>query len=115
MSEPRRFWRDFWQLDIPLVVVVTGCAAATIVELSRAEEGVWRAWVYTFEWPLIGLFAIWIWYRYRIRGGIRRTSKPKVTDEFDANAPTDPALSRWQEYQRALRENATPDDKPAGE
>lgn len=110
MSEPRRFWRDFWQLDIPLVVVVAGCAAATIVELGRAEEGVWRAWVYTFEWPLIGLFALWIWYRYRIRKGIRRAGKPNTDNKVDINAPVDPALSRWQEYQRKLRENATPEE-----
>jgi len=115
MSEPRRFWRDFWQLDIPLVVVVTGCAAATIVELSRAEEGVWRAWVYTFEWPLIALFAFWIWYRYRIRKGIRRPRASRAGTEVDPNAPEDPALSRWQEYQRKLRENATPEDQSAGE
>ena len=113
--KPRSFWRNFWQLDVPGIVVLVGCAVATSVEFTRAGDGVWRAWVYTFEWPLIGLFAIWVWYRYRIRDGIRRTPKPRTRDAQTEDDPVDPALSRWQEYQRKIRENATPDDKPAGD
>ena len=65
-------WRDAWQLHLPLVIVLALCTAATIIEARRAGEGVWRAWAYMFEWPLIGLFAIWIWNRYRRHGSLTR-------------------------------------------
>lgn len=65
-------WRDFWQLHVPLVLVLSLCTFITIVEVRRASEGVWRAWAYMFEWPLIGLFTIWIWHRYRTEGSVTK-------------------------------------------
>jgi hypothetical protein len=74
-QEPRRTrggWRDFWQLHVPLVLVLTLCTVITIIEVRRASEGVWRAWAYMVEWPLIGLFTIWIWHRYRTEGSVTK-------------------------------------------
>ena len=75
-SEPvrrvRGGWRDFWQLHVPLVLVLSLCTVITIIEARRAAEGVWRAWAYMFEWPLIGLFTIWIWHRYRTEGSVTK-------------------------------------------
>ena len=65
-------WRDFWQLHVPLVLVLSLCTFITIIEVRRASEGVWRAWAYMFEWPLIGLFTIWIWHRYRTEGSVTK-------------------------------------------
>lgn len=103
-------WRDVVQLDLPLAAVLLVCAGATIIEISRAQEGFWRAWVYTFEWPLIGVFAVWIWYRYRFRGGIRRPSRRPKPHPDGETSPEDPQLTRWQEYQRRLRENTESHD-----
>lgn len=61
--------RDFWQLDVPLVLVLLLCATLTVVEAFRAQDGVWRAWVYLVEWPVIGLGAVWIWRHYRLGAG----------------------------------------------
>lgn len=113
MSEApaRSRWRDIWQLDLPLAIVLIGCSTATVIELARAQDGFWRAWVYTFEWPLIGAFAVWIWFRYRFRGGIRRARRVPTEPDSAAGQPQqDPQLSKWQEYQRRLRENATPEE-----
>ena len=91
-----------------------------MIELARAQEGFWRAWVYTFEWPLIGAFAVWIWYRYRFKGGIPRRSRPRPeqpaapsqtsTSRSSVGAEADPELSRWEEYVRRVRDNAQPRD-----
>jgi type VI secretion system secreted protein VgrG len=54
------------------VLVLSLCTFITIIEVRRASEGVWRAWAYMFEWPLIGLFTIWIWHRYRTEGSVTK-------------------------------------------
>ena len=67
-EEDSRRWKDFWTLHVPLVVVLALCTYATINQYQRAMEGVDRSWVYMVEWPLIGLFAIFVWNRYRKHG-----------------------------------------------
>lgn len=101
--------RDFWQLDVPLAVVLVLCTVITVIEMRRATDGVWRAWVYSFEWPLIGLFCIWMWYRFKTEGnpvkGLARRWQERVS-QLEAEAQEDqapePELAAWREYQRGL-------------
>lgn len=65
MSDRDRRRKQVWQLHVPLAVALMVCTAATVIEFTRATEGVTRAWAYTFQWPLFGLFAVWMWIRYR--------------------------------------------------
>ena len=56
-------------------------------EFGRAQEGNWRAWVYTFEWPLFAILAFYLW-RKLMRGGKLRIPTPKdmgITDEENLN------------------------------
>ena len=126
-SDQRR--RDFWQLHVPLVAVLTLCAVITVIEVRRATEGVWRAWFYMFEWPMIGLFAIWIWYRYRREGSLTRGLTDRWRDrvrQYEAEAdaadaaaphtarvPDDPELSAWQDYVDDLQRRQPPGEPPA--
>ena len=114
--------RDFWQLDVPLVLVLLLCAAITVVEMRRAGEGVWRAWFYMFEWPAIGAFAIWIWYRFRTEGNPAKTATRRWRErvaqaqaDFDAAEgaqppaePDDPQLRAWREYVDDLQRRDPP-------
>lgn len=68
-GRPRSRTRDFWQLDVPLVLVLILCTVLTIHQFGRATEGVWRSWVYFIEWPLIGAFSVWIWWRFKHEAG----------------------------------------------
>ncbi len=121
-SERSRRIKDFWQLHIPLVVVLAFCTFATIVEYRRAQEGVDRAWVYTFQWPIIGAFAFIVWNRYRKHGSIttsisRYFRERAARFEAEANAaeedstPTappeavDPDELAWRQHVRELRRN----------
>lgn len=118
---PRNRKRDFWQLDVPLALVLILCTTLTVVELSRATEGIWRAWVYTFEWPLIGLFAIWMWYRFRNEGnpvrGVTQRWRDRVAameaeasraDSAQPPAAVDPELDAWQGYVDDLHRREPP-------
>ena len=73
MSRNPRFWKDFWQLHVPLVVVLAIVAYATYVEVGRAMEGVTRAIVYSIQWPIIGVFAVIVWNRYRKHGNLTKS------------------------------------------
>ena len=65
-------------LDLTLAIVFPFCMWAGWFELERALNGVWRGWVYAFEWPVFGFTAIWLWRRLR-RGDIPRIPSP---DDF---------------------------------
>lgn len=122
----RRRWRDTWQLHIPLVLVLALCTFLTIVEARRATEGVWRAWVYMFEWPLIALFTIWIWNRYRTQGSIFKAMQDRWRQRIDdlaaeqsaaeqvakqsADAAEDPDLRAWRDYVARLDDGREPRD-----
>lgn len=128
-EEPQRpvrsRWRDVWTLHIPLVLVLALCISATVIEFRRANEGVWRAWIYLFEWPLIGAFAVWMWVRFRREAGggfarrwrerAERAAQPDPEPDPGPAPPADPELEAWRDYQRGLgRPGAPGTDGPAG-
>lgn len=116
-DESRRRMKDFLTLHLPLVVVVLFCAFATVVEYQRAQEGVGRAWAYTFQWPIIGLFAVVVWNRYRKHGNLTRWFTDRYRNRIAAFAaeaeeaeraekepePIDPDEQAWAEYVADLR------------
>lgn len=61
-TKKQRFWLRF-----TLVVVIPFCLWAGWFEFGRAQEGNWRAWVYTFEWPFFGVLAFYL-YKKLMRG-----------------------------------------------
>lgn len=100
-EEKRSRVKDLWQLHLPLVVVLALCTFATVVEYGRAQQGVDRAWVYTIQWPIIGLFAVVVWNRYRKHGSITRS----ISNYFRSRAARFEAEA-WAEEERARRESS---------
>ena len=119
--------RDFWQLHVPLVLVLVLCTAFTVIEVRRATEGVWRAWVYMVEWPLIAVVAVWIWHRYRTEGnvtaGLVERWKARVAEYAAAAGPEpnetpeptpapDPELEAWESYVADVERRQPPGGPP---
>lgn len=102
-----RRMKDFWTLHVPLVLVLILCTCFTIIEARRAAEGVGRAWVYTFQWPIIGLFAIVIWNRYRKHGNVTKW----FTDHYAKKIEAARARAEAQEAARVAEEEAQPEAK----
>ena len=50
-------------LHVALAVFVPGCVALTWWQVSRALGGNTLSWVYTFEWPLFGAYAVYMWWK----------------------------------------------------
>ncbi len=129
MTNTKRFWKDFWTLHVPLILVLALCASATIIEVSRAMEGVNRAIVYSIQWPLIGLFAVFVWNHYRKHGSLTksiarylRARTERITQEAEkielVFAPkveisaNDPQKKAWDEYLHDLHEADPPGAPP---
>lgn len=100
-----------------LVVGLLLCGAAFWFELRRAEGGNELSWAYVFEWPLLGLFAVYMWWKvlhpeFRLR---RRPVKPTLAPEYQG------MLTAWQEEVRRIEstrldEERTPQaDQSGGE
>lgn len=77
---------------LTLVVGLALCTAAFLFELSRAEGGNELSWAYVFEWPLLGLFAIYMWWKVLHPGFTFRQprEKPAVAPEYEG------MLRAWQ-------------------
>jgi hypothetical protein len=124
MSDAKQKRKDFWQLHVPLAVVLAFCAYATVIEFSRAQEGVTRAWVYTFQWPIIGIFAVVVWNRYRKHGSLTKSISKYFRDRakrFEAMEedpvkseviPSDPDEVAWKEYVRKMHQENPPGGPP---
>lgn len=113
--------RDFWTLDVPLVLVLIICTVITVIEIGRAGDGVWRAWVYSFEWPLIALFAIWMWWRFRTEGNPassaarrwrERVAQYESEAQVAAQAEHDPQLRAWLDHVDELHRHDPPGTEP---
>jgi hypothetical protein len=69
------------------------CGIAFWFELGRAERGNELSWAYVFEWPLLALFAIYMWWKilhpeFTFK---RRHDKPAIAPEYEG------MLAAWQE------------------
>jgi hypothetical protein len=110
-------WKDILTLHVPLVLVLALCTYATINQYGRAQEGVERSWAYTFQWPIIGLFAIVVWNRYRKHGNLTRWFTDRYRARIDAYRAeaeaheeakreqelADPDAQAWQDYMADVR------------
>jgi hypothetical protein len=108
-------------LHVALVLFVPGCVALTWWQVSRALGGNTLSWVYTFEWPLFGAYAVFMWWklvhdvpaaRADARAGSGSTAPsadsdgsadPGVDDREDADGQED-ADEELAAYNRYLRE-----------
>ena len=91
-----------WRIHAALVLGLALCGAAFWFELGRAERGNALSWAYVFEWPLLAIFAVYMWWKLRHgeQGGrAPRRSEPGLAPEYAS------MLKAWQDVQR---ERSTP-------
>ena len=86
---------------VTLALGLALCVAAFWFELERAVGGNSLSWAYVFEWPLLGGFAVYMWWKVIHPEG-SDTKAPKdgagsqIAPEFEG------MLAAWQAHQVEL-------------
>ncbi|HEV3187362.1 MAG TPA: hypothetical protein VGZ04_04860 [Acidimicrobiales bacterium] len=85
---------------LTLLVGLALCALAFWFELGRALGGNALSWAYVFEWPLLAVFAVYMWWKLLHPGFTfrRHREKPAIAPEYEG------MLAAWQAEQRRLDE-----------
>lgn len=103
--------KDALKTHLTLVAGLALCALAFWFELGRAERGNHLSWVYVFEWPLLGGFAVYMWWKVlhpETMSQSEKSAKQKIAPEFEG------MLSAWQEDQRKLEEARRAEEQTSG-
>jgi hypothetical protein len=99
-----------FKTHLTLVLGLALCAGAFWFELGRAERGNGLSWAYVFEWPLLGLFAVYMWWKLLHPGDTSkrpRRARPAIAPEYEG------MLAAWQDHQRELEATQRADDQEA--
>jgi hypothetical protein len=89
---------DAVKLHLTLATGLILCTAAFLFEVKRALGGNELSWAYVFEWPLIAIFACYMWWSLlHQRRGRKADPGPKVVAPEHVEM-----LKAWQKHQRAL-------------
>ncbi len=75
------------------------CAAAFWFEVGRALGGNTLSWAYVFEWPLLGGFAVYMWWKVlHPDAEVRPPKKPRaeLAPEYSG------MLAAWEQHQSEL-------------
>jgi hypothetical protein len=85
-----------------LVFGLALCALAFWFELGRAERGNGLSWAYVFEWPLLGVFAVYMWWNVLDPERQVKVREKKLQKHAPLAPEFDGMLSAWQDHQREL-------------
>jgi hypothetical protein len=90
--------RDAVKLHLTLAGGLALCIAAFYFELLRALGGNSLSWAYVFEWPILAVFAVYMWWTmlHQNRRSRRRPKAPTVAPEHVQ------MLKAWQEHLKAM-------------
>lgn len=94
------------RLHFGLAVAEGICLSAFVLELSRALAGNTLSWAYVAEWPVLGVYAIYMWRK------LLREDEPTVSPGEPPATPVDP---RWVAFNEYLAKVHAEDQSPPEE
>jgi len=100
--------KNTFRINLGLFLAEVICIPAFIFELERALSGNTLSWAYVFEWPLLGLYAIYMWRKLLLDERGESTQRPVIIDDHD------PELDAWNAYLATVHQtdqSATPDKR----
>lgn len=89
------------------------CIPAFLFETSRALHGNTLSWAYVVEWPILALYAVYMWAKMlkEERGEDARSRSRGQQDAARAlQEHDDPELRAWNEYLASVRRNDGQDE-----
>jgi len=110
--------KKFFRIHLGLVLAELICVPAFVVELFRALGGNELSWAYVFEWPLLGVYAVYMWHKMIVdeRGDTSPAPEPvaAVSTRSGARALREERrLAEWNAYLEQVHESrqATPESR----
>jgi hypothetical protein len=100
--------KNTFRIYFGLILAELICIPAFIFELMRAIGGNTLSWAYVFEWPLLGLYAVYMWHKLLQDERGEGPRRPVVIDQDD------PELDAWNAYLASVHhgdQSATPDKR----
>lgn len=87
-----------WRTHVTLTVGLAFCVAAFWFELHRALGGNGLSWAYVFEWPLLAVFAVYMWWKVlHPESGSTPGGRPAaIAPEFEG------MLAAWEDHRREV-------------
>ena len=104
--------KEFFRINVGLVLAELICIPAFLFEVKRALGGNTLSWAYVFEWPLLALYAVYMWRKLR-RDVVAESAAAEAEASGAAPAaptvaePIDPDLVAWNEYLARLHQGDT--------
>jgi len=98
------------KINVGLFLAEVICIAAFVIEMKRALSGNTLSWAYVFEWPILGLYAVYMWHKLLQDERGEGSHRPAVFDELD------PELDAWNAYLATVHQrnpSVTPDERDA--
>jgi hypothetical protein len=104
---PRLRGRAAGRLHATLALGLALCAVAFWFELDRALSGNALSWAYVFEWPLLGVFALYMWWKllHPDRSSPARGERGALDPSFHS------MLERWEESKLDLERSRDGDGR----
>jgi hypothetical protein len=86
---------ETFRIHLGLFLAELICISAFIIEVTRALDGNTLSWAYVVEWPVLGVYAVYMWRKMlrEARAEHDDTSPPVVEQQSD-----DPQLQTWNDY-----------------
>jgi len=89
-------------IHLGLVIAEVICVSALVLELRRALGGNQLSWAYVFEWPILGLYGIYVWRK--LLQEERGTTSNHVSKTPD-NEEVDEARAAYNDYLRRVHDD----------
>lgn len=93
------------RLHLTLAFGLVLCAVAFWFELTRALGGNALSWAYVFEWPLLAVFAVYMWSQLLHPGREKKHRKREKTLDPSFHA----MLERWEGSREEVEKGRAPD------
>jgi len=75
-----------FRINVGLFLAELICVPAFIFEMKRALGGNTLSWAYVFEWPLLGLYAVYMWHKLLQEERGDGSRHPVVFDDEDPSS-----------------------------
>ncbi len=96
-------------IHLGLLLAEVICIAAFFFELRRATGGNHLSWAYVFEWPILGLYGVYVWRKLldEVRVGV-----DSVHTENAFNQEEEASRERYNDYLRRVHDTRGDHDVP---